>query len=317
MKRTVSIALAVLAVGLLVVGIGAATKRPAAEADQPAADPAKEQPKAAKPDDRPADREAIGKVGQAFMKALEQADAKAVAAFWTEEGEYVGGDETTLHGRDAIEKAYAKSLKKDVKIRAEFNTESVRFLGHDSAVLEGIAKVQAAKADQPTTSRVSALLVRENDRWLMAVLREWPDEGVTLHDLDWLIGTWTAKTADSEVRTTYEWVEGKQFIYVQIAIKETTYAVDATQTIGKDPRTGQLHSWTFEAGGGLGEATWSNEGKRWVLEATGVLPDGSELTATNIITPVDKDSFTWQSVARTADGTALPDVAPIRVTRVK
>ena len=28
-----------------------------------------------------------------------------------------------------------------------------------------------------------------SSRWLMAVLREWPDEGVSLRDLDWIIGT--------------------------------------------------------------------------------------------------------------------------------
>ncbi len=80
-----------------------------------------------------------------------------------------------------------------------------------------------------------------------------------------------------------------------------------------------MHSWTFEAGGGSKRSDVDQrEGKRLgTLEATGVLPDGSELTATNIITPVDKDSFTWQSVARTSDGTALPDIAPVKVKRVK
>ena len=41
------------------------------------------------------------------------------------------------------------------------------------------------------------------------------------------------------------------------------------------------------------------------------------MTATNILTPVDKDSFTWQSIDRTLDGKELPNIAPIKVTRAK
>ena len=63
--------------------------------------------------------------------------------------------------------------------------------------------------------------------------------------------------------------------------------------------------------------SWSLDGKRWVLDATGVRADGGETTATNILIPLDKDSFTWQSVERTLNGEPVPDVAPVKVTRVK
>ena len=44
---------------------------------------------------------------------------------------------------------------------------------------------------------------------------------------------------------------------------------------------------------------------------------GYVITATNIMTPVDADSFLWQSVERTVDGESLPDLVPVAVTRVK
>ena len=62
------------------------------------------------------------------------------------------------------------------------------------------------------SSRISTLYVREKGRWLLALLREWPDEGTTLRDVDWLIGSWESKSGDVDVRTTYEWEEGKNFI---------------------------------------------------------------------------------------------------------
>ena len=86
--------------------------------------------------------------------------------------------------------------------------------------------------------------------------------------------------------------------------------------IGKDSPTGQLRSWTYEEDGDFGEADWSRDGDKWVLDAAGVLANGSTVTAKNIFTQVDKDSFTWQSVARTVDDEAIPDTAPIKVTRV-
>ena len=93
--------------------------------------------------------------------------------------------------------------------------------------------------------------------------------------------------------------------------------LSGTQLIGKDPRTGLLHSWLFESDGGFGEAVWNWDGKQWRLDAAGVEPDGGETSATNLLTPIDKDSFTWQSIGRKAGDEDLPDVAPVKVTRVK
>ena len=49
----------------------------------------------------------------------------------------------------------------------------------------------------------------------------------------------------------------------------------------------------------------------------GTLPDTSEVTAVNILIPLGKDAFTWQSTERTAAGSELPDLPPLKVTRVK
>ena len=84
-----------------------------------------------------------------------------------------------------------------------------------------------------------------------------------------------------------------------------------------DPATGEMRSWTFEADGGFGHAVWSRDGKKWSLDSAGILGDGTILTATNIMTPIDDQSFTWQSTNRTVGGEEMPDVAPIKVTRVK
>jgi uncharacterized protein (TIGR02246 family) len=266
---------------------------------------------------RPADEDAIRKSSADFVKAMEKGDAKAVAAFWTEQGEYIGDDGTTIRGRKAIEAAYEKTFGKVKKLKLDITVESIRFPSKDTAIEEGYAKAFKGGAEQPTTSRYSVLHVREGGRWLMALLREWPDEGVSLRDLDWLIGAWEGKTPDAEIRTTYEWDGKKNSIRCHFTIKQPEHTLVGTQVILRDPRTGSLRAWLFDDDGGFGDSVWSRDGKRWLIEASGVQSDGGELTATNILTPVDKDSFTWQSTERTLDGEQLPNVPPVKVRRVK
>jgi uncharacterized protein (TIGR02246 family) len=264
-----------------------------------------------------ADEETIRKATADFAQAVQKGDAAAVAANWTEQGEYIDDDGTTIRGRAAIEEAYAKAFAKYKKIKLEFTIESIRFPSKDTAIEEGYAQSYRGSAEQPVVSRYSVLHVREGGRWRMAVLREWPDEGVSLHDLDWIIGTWEAKTDEAEVRTTYTWGPKKSSIRCQIAIQAKDRSITATQILMKDQRTGQLRSWLFDDDGGHGEGTWAHDGKRWVITATGVQADGGELAATNILVPLDKDTFTWQSTERTLDDEELPNVPPIKVTRVK
>jgi uncharacterized protein (TIGR02246 family) len=271
----------------------------------------------AKEPKRADDEAAIRKVAAEFIKVVEKGDAKAVAATWTEDGEYIDDDGTTIRGRAAIEAAYAKAFAKKKNVKVEINIESIRFPSKDTAIEEGYAKSYKDGSEQPTCSRYSVLHVREGGRWLMAVLREWPDEGVALRDLDWLIGTWEAKTEEAEVRTIYEWDAKKNAIRCHVTIKGPGRSASATQVLLKDPRSGQLRSWIFDDDGGFGDGAWTRDGKRWVIEASGVQADGGELTARNVLTPVDKDTFTWQSTERTLDGEKMPNIPPVKVTRVK
>src|SRR4029077_18718061 len=129
----------------------------------------------------------------------------------------------------------------------------------DTAIEEGYFKVRTGK-DLPTSSKYTIMHVREGGKWLMAVVREWPSVGTSILDLDWLIGTWEAKRDDTEVRTTYEWWGDKTFIRVHITLKQKGQTREGFQMICKDRSTGQLRSWTFDAEGSFGEATWSRDG---------------------------------------------------------
>jgi uncharacterized protein (TIGR02246 family) len=261
-------------------------------------------------------REEIARAVRSFAVAFEKGDAKALAAHWTENGEYATDDGAVFRGRAAIEKEYAQLFaKRKGVVKVGIDVDTIRFPSQDTAIEEGHFRVRAGK-ELAVTSKYSVLHVRENGKWLMAIVREWPGEGASLRDLDWLIGTWSAKRDDTEITTKYQWWGEKNFIRMDITIKDKKRTAKGFQMIGKDASTGQLRSWTFDPDGSFGEATWSREDKKWVLDATAVTGTGDVVTSTNLFVPVSDNAFTFQSVERTINDNPVPDIGPVRVTRV-
>ena len=278
----------------------------------PALGQAGDRPKAARDDDRREDRAAIRAAMQSFVKAFEAGNAKDVAGHWTAEGEYEGEAVGTIRGRDALEAAYTAFFAKNPKVRAETRPESLRFVCA-TARWRRVPSRSTRGRPRPTAARYSAFLVREDGRWRFARLSESAGEGASLDELSWLVGEWKSSGQDAEVTTTYSWNDRKTFVKVRFTIKDKDRTLDGDQFLGRDPATGQVRAWTFESGGGIGEGTWSRDGDRWVVEATGTITDGNVLTTTNILTKVDNDTFTWQSIHRVLGDDELPDLAPVKV----
>ena len=315
----IRLALVLVLIGGLVGSFGimsSALTRYADAGDKAAAKRKKTDLPAAEKDTRKADRAGIQSQKEGFLKAFESGDAEWVASFWTADGELIGDEGSVYRGRGAIAKAYRELFGSKEKRHAEIQSESLRFPSQDTAIEEGYFKVRVAKGE-PTANRYSILYVREGGKWLMAVVREWPTETASLRDLEWLIGTWVAQRNDAEVQTTYEWMWNKSFIRVRFTIRQKDRELSGFQMIGKDAASGELRSWTFESEGGFGEATWSRDGKKWVLDSAGRLSDGSTLAATNLLTPLDQDTFSWQAVRRSIDGEEVDDLPPVKVTRLK
>lgn len=307
----------VLAILLGVAGVGLSRLQPSSSAGGQDGAAAQPEEKGQGKGSHEQDIAAIKKAMKSFIEAFEKGDAKAVAAHWTSEGEYVADDGTKYQGRKELEKVYTEYFVKNKNLKVAIDMESVRFPSANTAVEEGTLKLRKAKSGDFVASKYSVLHVKEDGKWLMAIVREWPGEGVSLHNLDWLIGTWQSKRDDVEVLSTYTWGEQKHFLLMNFTIKEKDRTIKGKQYITRDASTGLLRSWTFEDHGSFAEGVWVHEGKKWMIDSSGVLPSGARLTATNIMTPLDENNFLWQSVERTLDEEPLPDVAPVKVTRVK
>ena len=293
--RMIRIALGVLAVAV------------ALSASHAGQDPAARQP----------DRAAIDQALAAFTKAFNSGDAKVVAGLWTAEGEYVSDEGQTFRGRAALEKAYGEYFGKNKVNDMAVEVETVRFPSKDTAVVDGHFKLQKGKNRDLVVSKCSFLFAREDGKWLIAIARETAGDGLSLRDLEWLIGAWEYSKDGVEVSTKYEWTKNKTYIKCSFSVKRDGETHTGMQMMGKDPGTGSLRVWTFEDSGGIGDTEITREGKKWMHAATGTTADGKSLAATNILTPIDADSFLWQSVGRSLDDEALPDLPPVKVSRVK
>lgn len=306
-----------LAVGLFSCGVFMASG-PSAQAQNAAKAPAEKAAKAAEPDPRAADRAAIHKTTQAFAEAFQKSDAAAAAAFMTVGAELIPGDAEPIRGREAIQKAYAAHFAKNSRPKISVQPGTLDFPSRDTAIEEGVMTITAAGEDAEVSKNdYQILYVREDGKWYLASIREWPIEKPAIDDLAWLIGTWSAKMPHAEVHTTYEWFGNKSFIIARFTLREIDTTVTGMQVIGTDPATGELRTWTFEADGGFGEGTCVRDGKHWVFETSTALTDSRVMAASNILVRVDKNTFTWQPVNLQIDGDRISDLPPVKVVRVE
>jgi hypothetical protein len=138
-----------------------------------------------------------------------------------------------------------------------------------------------------------------------------------LKELEWIIGSWIDQDEDATVQTDCDWTKNQNFINRSFAVvvgDEVDMA--GMQIIGWDPVAKQIRSWIFDSDGGFAEGKWTRKGDdRWLIQQNGTLPDGGKTSAVNIITRVDDNSFTWQSVNREVNGDILPNVDEVLVVR--
>jgi hypothetical protein len=183
--------------------------------------------------------------------------------------------------------------------------------------------VFSADGTPPSTARYTIVHVKKDGDWLLGSVRDAPFVPPTnyghLSALEWAIGDWVSENNKGEVaHGSFAWSKNQNFMVstIEATIKDVSVG-GATQWIGWDPVAKNIRSWTFDNDGGFGEASWTPEGNKWIIKASTVLRDGKKLAATNVVTRIDADTLTWQSVERTVDGNALPDTPAIRMKRVK
>lgn len=270
-----------------------------------------------------AQAEEIRKTAVAFMNAFHKGDAKALAEFWTEDGDYTDLAGRELKGRAAIQEDFEHLFAENKGLKLRIEVGSLRFPTPDTAIEDGVTSVLADTASPPNRARYTNLFVKKGGKWLLTSVREAPYLPPTHQDqlrpLEWMIGEWRDKATNGHAaHVVFEWSPDRNFILSLRAVEaEGAFLDTGTQRIGWDPVAKQIRSWSFEPDGGFGESVWSQDGnQKWLVKSRSVLQSGHLASATTVVNRVDANTVTFQVKDQIADGKPLPDTAVITMIRI-
>jgi uncharacterized protein (TIGR02246 family) len=273
-----------------------------------------------KSSDSASDEKAIRAAVETYVAAYNRGDAKAVAAHWSDTGEWTSPSGQRFQGRQAIEKELKTLFAENKGVRIEVLNPAIRIVSADAAIEEGTVRV--TRPGEPSSdSTYLAVHVKKAGQWKLDSVHETetpeaPPADSPLQDLAWLAGEWIDQSPEATIEATVTWTKNKTFL--NYAFKASVPGVDdleGTQVIGWDPAAGRIRSWMFDSDGGFGEGVWSKKDKSWVVKFSQVLPDGRKASATNVYTPVDANTFTWKSIGRQVDGQFLPNTEEVKIVR--
>ncbi len=270
--------------------------------------------------DQSADESAIRKTAAAYAEAFNKHDAKALADLWSPDAVYLNrttGEEAV--GRAAITEQFTTIFKEQPELKLEVNVTSIQFISPNVAVEHGMAKLLGPNS-APEEIEYTAVDVKRDGRWMLDRVTDKSKEATPSHYeqlkvLEWMVGHWTTSAKNAEVDLECNWTKNQNFLTRAFKISIDDASFSGMQIIGWDPAAKKIRSWTFDSNGAFAEATWEQRGGRWFIRNRGVLPDGRAATMVNVMKPVNGDSFTWQTVERTADGELLPNIDEILIVR--
>jgi uncharacterized protein (TIGR02246 family) len=271
----------------------------------------------------PKEMDAIQKKAEAFVEAFHKGDAEALAAFWAIDGDYTDQTGRHLKGREAIAKAFKELFAEQKGLKVRIDSLSLRFVTPNLAIEDGTSEVFPADGGPPSRARYTNVHDKKDGQWLLSSVREAPfippSNYQHLRGLEWAIGNWTGEAEGGGVeRLSVAWSDKQNFIDATFTTSINNIPVGgATQRVGWDPEANRIRSWIFDATGGFGEGSWTQDGKKWVVKTTSVLQDGKKAAATYILTPVDADAITLQAKDRSEDGNKLLDTKEVKMKRVK
>jgi uncharacterized protein (TIGR02246 family) len=256
-----------------------------------------------------------------YVQAFNKHDAKALADHWSPDAVYLNrstGEEVV--GRTAIAEQFASLLKAQPQLKLEVNVESIQFISPNVAVEQGKARFLAPNAE-PEEIDYTAVDVKREGKWLLDRVTDKAKEVVPSHYeqlkvLEWMVGEWKSGADNAEVELDCNWTKNQNFLTRAFKISiDGNISTSGMQIVGWDPTAKTIRSWTFDSKGTFAVATWEQKGGRWFLRNRGTLPDGRTATMINVMKQVDANSFTWQTIERTAGGELLPNIDEIQLVR--
>ena len=260
---------------------------------------------------------------KAVTQAYNQADAKELAARFTDDAVLIDQDGNEVRGRDSIGRHYAEAFGNGPTCKISGKVGAVHFLSPDVASVVGRFQLEDDDGTALSSGRYSLIVVRKGDQWRLAELhdeatstRETSETDAPLRELEWLVGDWVDEGEEGKITSTVRWEEDQKFLVRKYSIEAKGEPKrSGTQWIGWDPQAMQIRSWVFDSEGDFGHGEWTRSGDAWVVKASGVTGDGLSTSATQIFEPVNKDAVKMRSTDRVVGTELLPDIEEVVMVR--
>ena len=267
--------------------------------------------------DHSQDEQAIRNITVAYGNAFNQANAKALAALWASDGEYVDQSATLINGRDEIQHAFTNFFTNNKGLKLTIKVDKIGFANDELAFEMGSTDVTSPDGKSRTT-QFSANYVKRNGKWMLLSVHELPNRLPSHYDklkgLEWLIGNWTTRNPDSKNQTatvvavSCYWSANQNFL-----IREFSCATDGkisnlgTQRIGWHAPTKSIRSWSFDFKGGSIMGAWKADGKKWIVNTKEALNDGQELTSIELLSQGPNGEQVWEVTDQMIGEQAFPN----------
>lgn len=289
----------------------AAAKAPAAT-DPPAAKPSVIKPESGQDGESSVELAAIRQAAEDFATAFNKGDASAVAAHWTENGEYISETGVVFSGRKAIEDEYKNFFAANPGLHMGIVIDALRLLSDSAAIEDGHITLNQGHATTAVSTRYTAVHVKMDGKWLMSSVRDThidvPLSSRNMADLEFLIGSWVAEEQGSRNESVCTWVANKSFVQRNYTVTHHDQSTSSgIQLIGYNPQGGYIQSWNFSSDGGYAVGIWSPVENGWAAEIQGTRADGQTTTATNLLNRLDDNAYAWKSIRRIMSSESLPD----------
>ena len=270
---------------------------------------------------RTEDQKAIQTVIESYVKAFNAQDAEKLVSYWAENGNYVDLRGRMIEGRENILAEYDSFFEAFGKPTMTLSVTSLDFANADTAVEDGIREIQFPDNQPSKEMRYTAVHVKKDGKWLVQSVRDavvFEDSNYdSLRGLVWMVGDWLDEEESGvAIQTSCDWSPNRNFLirtFTTMVNGEET--MGGTQWIGWDAVKGKIRSWLFDSDGGYGEGNWVPDGDKWIVECKSVRPNGILVKETHVITFLDQDKMSLETINRTLDGEPLPDVKEIVARR--
>ena len=241
-------------------------------------------------------------------------DAAALAALFTPEAEYVDGDGTVFHGREAIQNELTAAFEASPAGTIALEVVSIRPIAEGLILEEGGSTFTPKDEGAVTQTRYIALHARQSDgSWLLAAVRELAPADLAPHErlksLAWLVGDWREEVDAGVTKTSWKWSDDGVALLANFTVRDPAGQTrTGTHRVGWDAERKQFRSWIFDSTGGFADGWWTSHADgTWSVGLVGVDSEGSRIGVTLVYGADGPDKLFISQTNRSLGGEDLPD----------